>query len=85
MPIRILGLGAPKRSLSKLPAIELTPVVDWEAKMREKAEILATAEDANDDPATRELLDSLGVFKGIEKADSHYQKLKDRAIDDLKR
>jgi hypothetical protein len=70
--------------LSRLPALELPPVNNWEAKMRERAEDLASAEDASDDPAIGELLDSLGVFKDLEKADRYHQELMDKAIDDLR-
>jgi hypothetical protein len=70
--------------LSRLPAIESIPASDWEVEMRERAELLAETEDASNDPATLELLDSLGVFKGLEKADQWHQKLMEKAIDDLR-
>jgi hypothetical protein len=70
--------------LSRLPAIELPPATDWEVEMRDKAELLAETEDASNDPATLELLDSLGVFKDLEKADRYHQELMDKAIDDLR-
>lgn len=70
--------------LSRLPAIELPPATDWEVKMRERVEDLASAEDASDDPATLELLESLGVFKDLEKADQYHQKLMEKAINDLR-
>lgn len=70
--------------LSRLPAIELPSVTDWEVEMRERAELLAETEDASNDPATLELLESLGVFKDLEKADQYHQKLMEKAINDLR-
>jgi hypothetical protein len=70
--------------LSRLPAIELPPVTDWEDKIRQRAENLANADDASDDPAIGELLESLGVSDFIKKSNQYHQELLDTAIDGLK-
>jgi hypothetical protein len=70
--------------LSRLPAIESIPVTDWESEMRERAELLAETEDASNDLATLELIDSLEVFKDLEKADQWHKKLMEKAISDLR-